>query len=143
MRVDGGQNVARSGTDAVDRCHSLLIGQPAHSVKEALLVLPIMVQRVVLEAVDDFAASVPNGLFLRPVVGPEEVGRSAVTHNGNEANEIVEASVRNAFDVEIECDAGVRDRRAIQNVNFLIAEGDGLEGVVVPASFTSLAFPTP
>ena len=90
-----------------------------------------MVQRVVLEAVDELAASVPTGLFLSAVIGPEEMGRSAVSDNGNEPNEIIEAPVRDAFDVEIKCDVGVRDRWAVQDVNFLVAEGDGLEGVVM------------
>src|ERR1700692_3642321 len=101
MRVDGGQDIARPGTDAVDGCRSLLIGKPAHAVEETQLILAVMVQRVVLEAVDDLAASLPNGFFLSAVVGPEVVRRSAVVHNCNEANEIVEASIWDAFDVEI------------------------------------------
>ena len=126
MRVDGGQHVARPSTDAIDRCCSLLIGQPTHPVEVTLLVLAVVIQRVVLEAVDDPAASAPNLLFLSAVVGPEAVGRSAIVHNSDEANEIIEAAVRDALNVEVECDAGAWDRRAVQDVNLLVANGDGL-----------------
>ena len=88
-------------------------------------------------------ATVPNHRLLSAIVGPEGVSRGAAVHDSDEANEIIEAPVRDALNVEVKCGRVIVNRRAVQDINLLVSEGNGLEGLVVLAGLSGLSLSTP
>jgi hypothetical protein len=66
-------------------------------------------------------------------VGPEGIPFLRLTLNDDHADQVDEPLVGDALDVQIDLDRAVRELRRPEDVDPLVADGEGLEGVVAVA----------
>ncbi len=82
-----------------------------------------MVKSVVLILLDSLCAGVPHSLLLSLILGPERLHRGLPILDSKETDQVVEISVGNTFNVEVQSNLRRADRGTVEDVNLFVSKG--------------------
>src|SRR5262249_6584646 len=108
----------------------------SHPLQEVRLVPAVMEQHKVTEAADGLQEQLPDAaLVLRPV-RPEAKLPPAIAVADNEAYQVVEVSVGDALDIQVDVDGGGRQVRLLRHIDRTLPDSQRLEREGVSAGST-------
>src|SRR6266550_301961 len=108
-----------------------------HLPQESLFKAAIMDQAWIFQASQEGQKFLPNPGLILPLIGPKAVLNETICCYHPGPNEVVEVPVRNRLHVQINWGPLDLEGEISNNVDFLFAERQGLEGMVIFFSFSS------